>query len=431
LQYNGKVATLQSDRRGTITVVTLSFDEDDEMTEHFDDFAPSKNDADVAEIGKKIVALLLNRKNPSALARRNGATHSAQTWASSERKPAIDFGELGTDRQALAKWLSENPGKTAAFRAAGQVYHSSSHGGQVFTVPASRKNGISDLSRDLMNAQERKNYAWDAIKQLELAGKPVPQSMRDAYEAARAEWLAADRRYEAGSAYTPRKNGRGRMADLWDREERRLEKIYAADPATQAEDRLWKQRHAAEIQAIDKYRADRAASGKDPKGFITWTKPHWEGGVLYMPDDPDELKAARAIKIKDLTSEFNQARASMDRARKAIEALEADGSPVPESFRDIHQAEAAKFREINDRLLAEQWRATAESGQVRRNGRGPSIVRDVTTIYPSRQAAESAAAALRSGDSDGWTYRVIARSDGQFIIAIHDQDGERVANWGL
>ena len=72
--------------------------------------------------------------------RRNGS-HPAESWAHSDRKPAIDFGELGHDKQALTKWLQEHPGQTAAFRSAGKVYHSCNHDGQVFTVPASRRNG--------------------------------------------------------------------------------------------------------------------------------------------------------------------------------------------------------------------------------------------------------------------------------------------------
>lgn len=82
------------------------------------------------------------RSNSTIEVRRNGY-HPAEKWAKGERKPAIDFGEMGQDRQALAKWLKEHPGKTAAFRAAGTVYHSAQFDGQVFTVPASRKNGAT------------------------------------------------------------------------------------------------------------------------------------------------------------------------------------------------------------------------------------------------------------------------------------------------
>lgn len=207
LQYNGKVATLASTGNGKVIVTTLSFDDDDEMTEHFDRFGPSKSEKDAYAIAKRITGFLLKRKNPSASehhelgesdldearhnlrlakddprhygipalssasmamregvhahdremtaeamrvhgeasgllqSRKNGAAHPAQKWAEGDRKPAIDFGEMGQDRQALAKWLGEHPGKTAAFKAAGTVYHSANIGGQVFTVPASRKNG--------------------------------------------------------------------------------------------------------------------------------------------------------------------------------------------------------------------------------------------------------------------------------------------------
>lgn len=149
------------------------------------------------------------RSNSMIEVRHNGAdgSHPAEAWVRSKRKPLIDFGEMGNDRQALAKWLGEHPGKTAAFKAAGTVYHSANIGGQVFTVPAARKNGTPALQREWMEAQERKNYAWDAIKALESAGKQVPKALKDSYEAARKEWLAVDRRYEAESAYKPRKNG--------------------------------------------------------------------------------------------------------------------------------------------------------------------------------------------------------------------------------
>lgn len=147
------------------------------------------------------------RSNSTIEVRRNGH-HPAEKWAKGDRKPAIDFGEMGQDRQALAKWLQAHPGKTAAFKAAGTVYHSAQFDGQVFTVPASRKNGTPSLQRKWMEAQERKNYAWDAITELESAGKPVPKSALDAYNAARAEWLALDRQYEAESSYKPRRNGR-------------------------------------------------------------------------------------------------------------------------------------------------------------------------------------------------------------------------------
>lgn len=215
------------------------------------------------------------RSNSMIEVRHNGAdgSHPAEAWVRSKRKPLIDFGEMGNDRQALAKWLGEHPGKTAAFKAAGTVYHSANIGGQVFTVPAARKNGLGPrlaenitiyptkemadkvaaelqsteddwqyvvvgrksggflieifdednkpvavwgqprhngpaaLQREWMEAQERKNYAWDAIKAFESAGKPVPKALKDSYEAARKEWLAVDRRYEAESAYKPRRNG--------------------------------------------------------------------------------------------------------------------------------------------------------------------------------------------------------------------------------
>ena len=147
------------------------------------------------------------RSNSTIEVRRNGH-HPAEKWAKSDRKPAIDFGEMGQDRQALAKWLQAHPGKTAAFKAAGTVYHSAQFDGQVFTVPASRKNGdLASIQRKWMEAQERKNYAWDAIKELESAGKPVPKSALDAYNAAWAEFVAADRQYEAESVYKPRRNG--------------------------------------------------------------------------------------------------------------------------------------------------------------------------------------------------------------------------------
>lgn len=284
LEFDGRACSLGYDDKGAILVTKLSFDADDNMKEKRLKFGPSKSVEDGEKIVTKAVAAILARDNPSASDRRTpGASylhltdylanaieheespaaavayltrcgysaalasdvvaqcfsghcdaqdavdaamarhgadlpyrsnstievrrnghHPAEKWAKGDRKPAIDFGEMGQDRQALAKWLQAHPGKTAAFKAAGTVYHSAQFDGQVFTVPASRKNG-----------------------------------------------------------------------------------------------------------------------------------------------------------------------------------------------------------------------------------RGPSIVRDVTTIYPNRQAAESAAAALRSGDSDGWTYRVIARSDGKFIIAIHDEDGQHIANWGM
>lgn len=230
LQYNGKVATLASTGNGKVIVTTLSFDDDDEMTEHFDRFGPSKSEKDAYAIAKRITGFLLKRKNPSAgehhelgesdldearhnlrlakddprhygipalssaamamregvhahdremtaeamrihgeasgllQSRKNGAAHPAETWARSERKPSIDFGELGNDKTALAKWLGEHPGKTATFKAAGTVYHSANIGGQVFTVPAARKNGDAPHWSDPRYGQAIDPNALAAIK---------------------------------------------------------------------------------------------------------------------------------------------------------------------------------------------------------------------------------------------------------------------------
>jgi len=54
-------------------------------------------------------------------------------------------------------------------------------------------------------------------------------------------------------------------------------------------------------------------------------------------------------------------------------------------------------------------------------------------IYASAPKAEEAANLIRSGEDEGWEYRVIPdpKGSGKAIIKVYDEDGEFVGDWSI
>lgn len=334
------------------------------------------------------------RSNSTIEVRRNGH-HPAEKWVKGDRKPAIDFGEMGQDRQALAKWLQAHPGKTAAFKAAGTVYHSAQFHGQVFTVPATRKNGwaASDGNIELAKSLIRESIESDNAAQITAAALGVAFDPNDICLLLDHAW--ADISPESMNYESMGSDGNDQEVRVW-----------GYKPGSKRRRNAW--------MVIVKR--------DDPHA-----EPHWNDPRYGKEIDPASIAA-----IKNAIEESRQSGRSVN---VTVDPSGRDIVTWSNIVADCAQGEKteASFDGPILRVFTPTWGIglSLVHGHVRRNGRGPSIVRDVTTIYPNRQAAESAAAALRSGDSDGWTYRVIARSDGKFIIAIHDEDGQHIANWGM
>ncbi len=59
------------------------------------------------------------------------------------------------------------------------------------------------------------------------------------------------------------------------------------------------------------------------------------------------------------------------------------------------------------------------------------LIKKPAKIYASVAKAEEAANLIRSGEDEGWKYRVVFDPDSGIVIKAYDEDGEFVGDWSI